>query len=116
MVSNRRGIGRLGCLVMLLIAAVVVHFGVGFAEAYWRYFRYRDAMAQSARFASDRSNDAIQRHLASVADSLGLPADARRVTVRRERGVVTIEARYTERVKLPGSEREVPFNPRVEQR
>lgn len=116
MVRARKGIGRLGCLVLLLVAAVVVHVGLGFAEAYWRYFRYRDAMAQSARFASERTDDAIRRQLAGVADSLGLPPEAQQVRVRREGGLVSIEARYTERVRVPGTEREVHFNPRVEQR
>lgn len=116
MVTARRGIGRLGCLVTLLIAAIVLHVGLGFAEAYWRYFRFRDAMAQAARFASDRTDDTIRRQLASVADSLGLPPEAQKIRVRRDTERVSIEATYTEVVKLPGTEREVKFHPRVEQR
>ena len=99
---------------MLLLFAVGLHFGLGFAEAYWRYFQNRDAMAQAARFANDRSDSAIRERLASVADSLDLPADASDVTIRRSARGVAIEARYVEVVKLPGSERRLHLNPRVE--
>ena len=116
MVTARRGSSRLGCLFTLLIAAGIVYFGLNVGEAYLRYYRYRDAMAQSARFSATRSDDAIRRHLANVADSLGLPPAAAKVMVRRQDRKVIIEAHYSELVELPGTVREFEFHPRVEQR
>jgi hypothetical protein len=101
---------------VLLVLAGVGYFGINVGEAYLRYYRYRDAMSQSARFASTRSDDQIRRQLAQVADSLGLPESARRVVIRREAGGVTIQAHYIENLELPGTVREFEFNPRVTQK
>jgi len=113
-VSQRAGRARLGCLFVLLLGAAGVYFGLDFGEAYLRYFRYRDAMAQAARFSSVQTDGAIRTHLATVADSLGLPPKARDVTIRRSAGVITIEADYIERVELPGSVRNLHFTPKVQ--
>ena len=112
--TGRAGRGRLGCLFVLLLVAAGVYFGLDFGEAYLRYFRYRDAMAQAARFSSVQTDGAIRAHLANVADSLGLPPRAREVIIRRSAGVVTIEASYVESVELPGSTREIRFTPKVQ--
>jgi hypothetical protein len=115
-VRERRGAGRLGCLFILLIIAGVGYFGVGIGETYLRFYRYRDAMAQQARFAATRSDATITSHLANVADSLGLPSAARRVQILRTDRGVQIEARYFESVELPGTVRQIEFHPRVVQR
>jgi hypothetical protein len=116
MVTGRAGRGRLGCLFLLLLVAAGGYFGLDFGEAYVRYFRYRDAMAQAARFSSVQTDGAIRAHLANVADSLGLPPKARNVTIRRSGGVVTIEADYVETVQLPGNSRELHFTPSVQKK
>lgn len=113
MVTPRRGAGKLGCLFSLLLAVTAVYFGVNIGEVYWRYFEYRDAMQQEARFSSTRSDDEIRRRLRAVADSLGLPPEAGRVTVRRGSSEIRISATYTEQVELPLMVRELRFQPRA---
>lgn len=113
MVRPRQGRSRLGCLVILLIAAVALHVGFDVGEAYFRYYRYKDAMSQQVRFAATRSDAVIRQQLAFVADSLGLPPRAKQVTIRRTDGEVGIEARYAEEVKLPGRVRVIQFHPRA---
>lgn len=113
MVTSRRGTGKLGCLFSLLIAVTVVYFGVNIGEVYWRYYEYRDAMQQEARFSSTRSDDDIRRRLRAFADSLGLPPEAGRVTVRRSREGTSISSAYVEAVELPMFVREFRFHPRV---
>ncbi len=110
----RPGRSTLGCLFTLLVVVAAAYFGVGVAEVYWRYFRYRDGMAQQARFADRKTDEEMVRQLHALADTLGLPDDARRVRIRRAPGGVTISAGYEEHVTLPGFEREIHFAPRVE--
>lgn len=114
MVSARRGFASLGCLFTLLVIVTIAYFSVGIGEAYWRYYQYRDAMRQEARFASNRTDDEIQQRLRAFADSIGLPNAAGRVRVRRTPETITISASYDEYVELPLKPRDFHFSPRVE--
>jgi hypothetical protein len=113
---NRPGRSALGCLFPLLLAAVAVYFAVQVGDPYLKHLRYQDAMRQQIRFADMNSNDAITRRLQASADSLGLPEQAHRITLRRDehRRHISISADYTEVVEVPGYVREFRFRPRAE--
>jgi len=115
-VRGRGGRVRLGCLFGLLLLTAALYFGVNVGEVYWRYYRYRDAMQQEARFAHMRTDQAITRRLTSVAESLGLPDGAQAVAIRRDGQTrqVSIAADYAERVELPGFVRTIRFSPRAQ--
>jgi hypothetical protein len=115
-VSRAGGRASLGCLFSLLLLTVALYFGMNIGEVYWRFYRYQDAMEQEVRFAQLRTDQAITRRLASVAESLGLPAGATAVTVRRDAHSRRIEigADYSERVELPGFVRTFRLTPRAE--
>lgn len=114
MVSVRRGIASLGCLIALLAAVSIAYVGIDVGEAYWRYYQYRDAMDQEARFAANRSDDEIKAHLRAFADSLGLPEAAGVVRVKRAQHGGSISAEYSEHVKVPFAARDFHFAPLVE--
>jgi len=110
----RRGTSRIGCLLGVLLLVTLVYFGVNIGEVFVRYYRFRDAMEQEARFAQTRDDETIQQHLAAFADSLQLPEAASRVTVRRSANRIAISSNYTVTVELPLFVREFHFSPRVE--
>ena len=116
MVTRRGGRASVGCLFGLLLLTVALYFGVNVGEVYWRYYRYRDAIRQEARFAHMRSDQVIARRLTSVVDALGLPDGASDVAIRRDGRTrrIIIGADYAERVELPGFVRTVRFSPRAE--
>lgn len=114
MVRARRGRGNLGCLVMLLFIAAALYFGANVAEVYYRYYRLRDAMTQSVRFASQKGDADIKSHLATFADSIGLPEAAGKVRIRRSTKLIRISSEYYEHVELPLFVREIYFNPHAE--
>ena len=116
MVRARAGRSTLGCLFILLIVSAVAYFGVNVGEVYLRYFRYRDGFRQEARFARQRTDEVIRSHLRALADSLGLPAEAHLVSVRRAPDRIVIRARYSEIVEMPGYVREFHFEPTGEAR
>ena len=55
---------------------------------------YKDAMRQELRFRANLSNDKIRAHLATMADSIGLPEEAGDVVVTRNGNEVSVEAEY----------------------
>lgn len=109
--AMRRGRTALGCTVLLILIGVAVYVGVSFGRVYFRYFRYRDDMVQTARFASQLSDEDIRVRLAATADSLGLPPDARSVHIVRVGKEIVISAQYAEVVRLPMLVRQLHFVP-----
>ena len=114
MVNARAGASRLGCLVSLLLVVTIGYFGFNIGEVYFRFYRFKDAMAQEVRFAENRDDVAIRTHLMAVADSLGLPDEAgRSVRVVRNAREIVIKADYSEHVELPMFVREFRFAPQA---
>jgi hypothetical protein len=113
-VVSRRGASTLGCLLPLLILAVGAYFAADFGAAYFRYYRFKDAMGQEARFASTVTDQQITGHLSALADSLQLPPGAELITISRGPTIITIESDYDEIIKLPmKKERVIHFHPLV---
>ena len=113
MVRSRRGASTLGCLFGILVLAAAGYFGLNVGEVYWRYYQYKDDMTQQLRFATHNTDAQIARHMAAVADSLGLPQPAGRVVIRRTAKAITIESEYYERVEFPLYVRDIYFHPRA---
>ena len=112
--SAPRGVSRLGCLLLLVLLAAAAYFAVNLGEVYYRYYRFRDAMGQQARFAVRLSDTAVQQRLRATADSLGLPEGAGNVFIRRSSGLIEIWSEYYEHVELPLFVRELHFTPSAE--
>jgi len=89
-VVNRRGESRLGCLIPLLLLAVVAYLAIDFGEAYFRFYQFKDAMGQEARFATTKTDEQITSRLSALADTLQLPAGAELITIQRTPSQVTI--------------------------
>jgi hypothetical protein len=100
-VVNRGGASRLGCLVGVLLVVAIAYFGFNIGEVYLRFFRLRDAMEQEARFAHNRTDDAIRLRIAALVDSIGLPDEAGRLTIIRNNSRIMISSDYSEHVELP---------------
>ncbi len=98
---NRRGGSNLGCLLPLLIIAVAAYFAIDFGEAYFRFYQFKDAMGQEARFATTKTDDQITSRLAALADTLQLPPGAELISIQRTPATITISSDYDEVIKLP---------------
>jgi len=111
---NRSGRSTLGCLFMLLIAVAIGYFAVNAGESYWRFYQYQDAMRQEASFARQKTNEQILTRLRASVDSLGLPDEARRISIRRTNNSISIEAFYADRVEMPMYVREIRYRAHAE--
>jgi len=116
-VVRRRGASTLGCLIPLLLLAVVTYFGYPAGEAYFKFYQYKDAMGQEARFASTVTDEHIRKRLVALADSLHMPTGAELVTIERTTTTITISSEYDEIIRLPlDKEKVINFRPMVRSR
>ncbi len=116
MVSVRAGRSSIGCLFVLLILAAGVYFGLNVGEAYWHFYQYQDAMKQELKFNGVRPDSLILAHLWTEADSLGLPDDAKDISIERDPRdrTISVFADYTELIELPLTVRTFTFHPHAE--
>jgi len=112
----RPGRSALGCLFSLLIAAAVGYFGVNAGESYWRFYQFQDDMRQEVNFARQRTNEQIIARLRASADSLGLPDDAKIISIRRSENGIAVEASYDDRVEMPMYVKEIHYRAHAEGR
>ena len=114
---SRRGVSTLGCLLPLALLAVAGYFAYPAGQAYFRFYKYKDAMGQEARFASTQTDEHITRRLVALADSLEMPPGAELITIRRGATTITISADYDEIIPLPFDRQKVlHFHPSVRSR
>jgi len=98
----------------MLVGVAVVYFGVNVGAPYLRYYQFRDAMQQEARFANRKADSEIIGRLRLKADSLSLPPLAHRINVRRTADRVVIWTEYTETIDFPFVTRDIAFRPVAE--
>jgi hypothetical protein len=82
-------------VVRLLVFVLVLHAGFRTVPAFWTYYKFRDAVAETARFSSRRTADEVAARVMAIAARMEVPlaADALRVTKREAR--TRVEATYT---------------------
>jgi seryl-tRNA(Sec) selenium transferase len=106
----------MGCLVPLLIVSIIGYFAAHASDAALRYYRFRDAMQQEARFAHrpTRTDDRIRARLRSMADSLEVPVTGRRIDIRRTEQRIRIGANYSETIDFLIFSKQFNLHPMVE--
>lgn len=109
MTAPRRGAVLGGCLSWVVVLGVLGYVTVHVGRPYYRFYRFKDAVEQQARFAQARTDDAIERDIWAAADSLGLPESAYHVRIVRDAWSIHITDQYDDSWSLPGYERSVRF-------
>lgn len=101
---NRHGKGGLGCLGTIVVFGLIAWFGSRFINPYMHYEQFRDEMRSEARFGTSLPDSIILIRLRAQADTLGLPIEAKKISIRRRGGrppTITISADYAEKITLP---------------
>ena len=114
MVNRRRGASTFGCLFMVLLGVATVYFGLKVGQVYWNNYSYEDTMKEQARFGKTLTDKQLHDRVVARADSLGLPDEAKDVTVERTGRHISISADYVVMVELPLHNRSIHFSPLVE--
>ena len=111
---SRRGSVFSGCLTLILVTAIFIFVATHVGRPYYRYYQFRDAVQQQARFATVRSDTVIQRALWATADSLELPEEAFHIRIARSPRAIRIWTMYTDHWVVGSYTRPVYFDIDVE--
>lgn len=111
---ERRGLGRLGCLLQIAVIAAIAYVGSMVSDDVMAYYRYRDAMKQETRFVATRSDAEMLRRLRAFTDSVKLPRSARDINIVREPNRIRIWAEYDHELVLPYYRRTFHLRPSAE--
>jgi hypothetical protein len=114
MVNRRRGASTFGCLFMVLLGVATVYFGLKVGQVYWNNYSYEDTMKEQARFGETLTDKQLHDRVVARADSLGLPDEAKDVTVERTGRHISISADYVVMVELPLHNRSFHFSPHAD--
>jgi hypothetical protein len=115
MVTDRSGKARWGCLVSLALLGLCIYYGIPIGRSFIQYFRMKDEMQVQANFAVNISDDAIRRRLWAKVEELRLPAEARRISIRRRSRPreVVISTSWLDTLNLPLYRLPFTFKPEV---
>jgi hypothetical protein len=91
-------------IIKLALAALLTNAIWRVGSAYVTFYRFKDAVTQTAQFGSERSIAEIQQRVMALASRHDIPLDEDEVSVRRDEGNHTyIDGSYTQPLDLlPG--------------
>jgi len=103
-------------LIKLAVAALVANAAYRLGTAYLSYYRFTDAVTQSAQFGTDRSRAELQRRVLELASQYDVPLAEDAFTIRRTAESHTIvDGTYLQPVDLlPGYRYPWPFTVHVD--
>ena len=87
-------------LIQLLIVAVVMHASVRAGQAAWRYYAFKDAVEQTARFGGAEPVGVLQQRILEIAAEQAVPLDPADLVILREGTRTTVSAAYWDSVEL----------------
>jgi hypothetical protein len=103
-------------LVKLALAALVANAAFRLGTAYLSYYRFTDAVTQTAQFGTDRSEAEIRRRVLELASEYDVPLAEDAFTIRRtDENHTIVDGAYTQPVDLlPGYQYRWPFTVHID--
>ena len=90
-------------IVQLLIVALILHGCVRFGAATWRYYQFKDAVEQEARFGAKLTTAELHARVLALAEEHGVALEFSDVVVERRREETSVSAVYVDEIPLvPG--------------
>jgi hypothetical protein len=97
-------------VIRLAVIFLVAHALYRFVPTYLHYQQFKDAVAETAMFAKDKSDTDIVNRVLELATEHDVPLAREYVRVRRQFGQTHIDATWVQKIQwLPGYERPWQF-------
>jgi hypothetical protein len=102
-------------LIKLAIVAIVANAAVRTVPVYWTHFKFKDAVEETARFSSKRTEDEVRERVLAIANRFEIPITAGDIQVRKDRDTTFVETAYDTTFEyFPGRRYPVHFTVKVE--
>lgn len=98
----RRGDGKLGCVIWLLVLLAFVMIAMKLIPIKLASSELYDFMEEQAMFAGRRKADVLKKAILHRAKELELPLDEKNIKVERLGGRIRMRCNYTVQVEFPG--------------
>jgi hypothetical protein len=102
----------LKAILTIVVAAVIVVACAQAGEATWRYYEFKDAVEQEARFSNFKTTSQLHKRVMELADEHNVTLEYENVAVVPRSGLTVISVNYVESIKLVPSvyTRDQPFD------
>jgi hypothetical protein len=102
-------------IVRLAFVALTVNATWRLGSAYLTFYKFKDAVAETAQFGAQNSNAELRQRVLDLASQYDIPLAADAVSIRRAQNRTVIDGSYTQPVDfLPGYRYAWPFSWHVE--
>ena len=99
---NQKGEGRLGCVVGLLLLCAALFVAYKLIPVKLQATEMRDAVQDTSRSASGKSNEEVRKLLFHRAQELKVPIQEKDIVISRRADFIKIEVAYDVQVEFPG--------------
>lgn len=90
-------------IIKLLIAALIANAAWRVGSAYATFYKFKDAVAETAQFGADKSEDQLRQRVLDLASQYDLPITENNFTLHKESMHLYVNGSYTKALEVvPG--------------
>ena len=109
--NNRSGKVKVSTLIVLVVIAGAVYYGMAFGGVYWRRYSVSDAIDEQLAYAGQLADETIRAQLADKIGEMHLPREASRIRFARTSArTVEVSISYAETVNLLYTTKTIPIS------
>jgi hypothetical protein len=82
-------------LLKLAVVGLIAHAGIRIVPVFWSNLRFKDALAEQARFAGRKTEDELRNRAEKTATNLEIPVTGDMISVRKAGSMTSFDTRYT---------------------
>src|SRR5262249_54284204 len=81
-------------VLKLALVALVAHAAIKIVPVFWSNLRFKDALAEQARFAGKKTEDELRNRAEKIANDLEIPVTGESIAIKRTGAQTSFDTRY----------------------
>jgi hypothetical protein len=81
-------------VLKLAVVALLAHAAIKIVPVFWSNLRFKDALAEQARFAGKKSEEELRNRAEKIANDLEIPVTGEGIAIKKNGPVTTYDTRY----------------------